>query len=297
MAPDYTSTGVYPQLGMSFEGRLSLAIIRSVELAHFPDYERGVLKSPVDESILTLLRKIRQEIRCIHIAHVGDLDCCMGSDIGSNEVFMLATYPMDWMAHYFVKNYTEADPIMQGMTLFPKYGLDGAVCNLTQDALLDDAGRDFLNDAESRGLGDLHIAVCSVNPFGFRGITVFTFDTDKDIENVILDHSQLVCASSRIHNAIFSRRDEGAFSQILTKREAECLFWAAQGKTDGEISQILKVKRWTVISYIQNAKRKLGCYNRTSAVVSAVVLGLIRIPEGVYIKPLLFGERFASRLT
>jgi DNA-binding CsgD family transcriptional regulator len=51
----------------------------------------------------------------------------------------------------------------------------------------------------------------------------------------------------------------------------DCLRWAANGKTDGEIAEILSIARWTVVTYLQNAKIKLNCSNRTSAVATAAV--------------------------
>lgn len=64
----------------------------------------------------------------------------------------------------------------------------------------------------------------------------------------------------------------------MTQREIDCLRWAANGKTDGEIAEILNIARWTVVSYFQTAKIKLNCSNRTSAVATALSLGIIDMP-------------------
>ena len=47
----------------------------------------------------------------------------------------------------------------------------------------------------------------------------------------------------------------------LTKREVECLRWAAIGKTDKEISMILSRSHATVRFHIQNAGEKLDAVN------------------------------------
>ena len=65
----------------------------------------------------------------------------------------------------------------------------------------------------------------------------------------------------------------------LTPREVDCLRWAPRGKTDGEIADILSIARWTVVTYLQYAKIKLGCSNRTSAVAVAMSLGTIPLPD------------------
>ncbi len=51
----------------------------------------------------------------------------------------------------------------------------------------------------------------------------------------------------------------------ITRREAEVLFWVAQGKTDWEISQILSISDRTVNKHLEQIYRKLGVSNRTAA--------------------------------
>lgn len=61
----------------------------------------------------------------------------------------------------------------------------------------------------------------------------------------------------------------------LTKREVECLRWAAVGKTDKEISMILSRSHATVRFHIQNAGAKLDAVNRSQTVFKAAQLGYI----------------------
>jgi LuxR family transcriptional regulator, quorum-sensing system regulator SolR len=61
----------------------------------------------------------------------------------------------------------------------------------------------------------------------------------------------------------------------LTGREAEVLKWTADGKTSGEISDILCVSENTVNFHVKNAVSKFGCTNKTAAVVRAAMLGLL----------------------
>ncbi len=63
----------------------------------------------------------------------------------------------------------------------------------------------------------------------------------------------------------------------LTRRERECLGWAAQGKSDWAISQILGLATRTVHMHIENAKKKLGVNSRAKAVVEAWRRGLLTI--------------------
>lgn len=61
---------------------------------------------------------------------------------------------------------------------------------------------------------------------------------------------------------------------VLNPREIEVLQWTAEGKTSGEIAQITGLSEHTVNHYATIATRKLGCSNRTQAVVYAMRLGL-----------------------
>lgn len=61
----------------------------------------------------------------------------------------------------------------------------------------------------------------------------------------------------------------------LSKREVECLRWAAIGKTDFEISTIIERSRATVRFHIHNASLKLDAVNRSQTVFKAAQLGYI----------------------
>lgn len=55
----------------------------------------------------------------------------------------------------------------------------------------------------------------------------------------------------------------------LTKREAQCLGWAARGKSDWEIAQILGIGDKTVNMHVDGARRKLGVQSRAQAAITA----------------------------
>lgn len=67
----------------------------------------------------------------------------------------------------------------------------------------------------------------------------------------------------------------GRAAARLTRREIQCLKWAAAGKTDGEISQIVGISLPTVRFHITNASRRLGVTGRSRAVHHAAMLGYI----------------------
>lgn len=61
----------------------------------------------------------------------------------------------------------------------------------------------------------------------------------------------------------------------LSKREVECLRWAAIGKTDGEISMILSRSHATVRYHVHRAGEKLNAVNRSQTVFKAGQLGYL----------------------
>ena len=65
----------------------------------------------------------------------------------------------------------------------------------------------------------------------------------------------------------------------LSKREVECLRWAAIGKTDMEISMIMSRSRATVRFHIHNAATKLNAVNRSQTVFKAAQLGYISLQK------------------
>ena len=68
-----------------------------------------------------------------------------------------------------------------------------------------------------------------------------------------------------------------AGNSSLTPREHEVLAWVAQGKSAGEIAEILHIAKRTVDEHVQTAVRKLGALNRTHAVAIALRDGIIEI--------------------
>ena len=66
-------------------------------------------------------------------------------------------------------------------------------------------------------------------------------------------------------------------TKILSKRESECLFWFAHGKSIQDIATILNISPETVPIYFKRLTTKLNASNRTHALAKAVKLGLIEI--------------------
>lgn len=78
------------------------------------------------------------------------------------------------------------------------------------------------------------------------------------------------------------QNDAAAPSPVrLTRREIQCLKWAAAGKTDQEIAQIIHVSHPTVRFHLQNAAAKLNATGRAQTLHRASALGYVGPPPEI----------------
>jgi DNA-binding CsgD family transcriptional regulator len=68
-----------------------------------------------------------------------------------------------------------------------------------------------------------------------------------------------------------------AGAPTVSTREADCLQWAAAGKTSEECALILSLSPHTVNQHLASAAAKLGAVNRVQAVAKAVRAGLVNL--------------------
>lgn len=253
----------------------------TLDLIHFPNFKKTFFGSSFQSDTLSLLLRIRDEIDCRHILHAyrGRMGDC--TKLNSADLTVVMTMPTAWAARYSAKNYFTIDPIFQEDAPYFRSDTNGVVRNLQEDANACPAVAELLQDAGKHGLGNVLIGVSARNAKGVAGCTLFCFQSDEaDIEQFVAKlRPRLLSLSGIIHNTLCGCKDTGSAATLLTPREVDCLRWAANGKTDGEIAEILSIARWTVVTYLQNAKIKLNCSNRTSAVATALSLGIIDMPE------------------
>lgn len=63
----------------------------------------------------------------------------------------------------------------------------------------------------------------------------------------------------------------------ISARETDCLHWAARGKTNWEIGELLKISENTVRFHLKNAFKKLDSNSRSRAVNRAIREGIIEL--------------------
>ncbi|MBH0114515.1 helix-turn-helix transcriptional regulator [Novosphingobium sp. YJ-S2-02] len=136
---------------------------------------------------------------------------------------------------------------------------------------------------EQRAMTRAAIAVPVHLPFGQIGAVSFNpLDKEKtDLSAEFLELSDALGLYARTFIATYVQV-MGSTQALppesrLSKREVECLRWAAIGKTDLEISMIMSRSRATVRFHIHNAATKLNAVNRSQTVFKAAQLGYISL--------------------
>jgi DNA-binding CsgD family transcriptional regulator len=114
-------------------------------------------------------------------------------------------------------------------------------------------------------------------PGGVIGAVVWaTSDPAVDVGAVFAERAEELHALALRFVASYAEARGAAASPVrLTRREIQCLKWAAAGKTDAEVGEIVAISLPTVRFHITNAARKLGVVTRSQAVHRAATLGYI----------------------
>lgn len=140
-----------------------------------------------------------------------------------------------------------------------------------------------VSEFERRTLVRAAIVVPVHLPFGAIGAASFSpRDPDKtDLSREFLAHADILGQYTRVfvasYQRVMAKRARVPAGHLLSKREVECLRWAAVGKTDDEIGMIISRTRATVRFHIHNAAQKLDSVNRSQTVYKATRLGYIAL--------------------
>ena len=198
----------------------------------------------------------------------------LGLDAGHG---IAKNYPEDWMLYYEANHYEKKDPV-------PRYAF-GANRPFTWDWLvqtrkLNPVQKKVMAEAREARLLD-GIAI----PIHGRSGELAGMGVASSAGGVCPDRNLL----SRIHSLslqfhlvyieLLKKERPGAGSVKenihLTDREKEILLWAAEGKSDSMIADIIGVSHSTIRFHMNNIFRKLNANERTLATVKAIRQGLI----------------------
>lgn len=190
---------------------------------------------------------------------------------------VMHSYPEDWLAYYDQQNFAAIDPVPQRAFISNEsFYWD----HLPDIHSLSKAQRNLLSMGGEAGLRDgvgipIHGARGEVAGFGLassKGLADGERARRLQDQNLL---SILHGYAAQFHLA-YTRHARKENRPSLSAREHDVLCWVAEGKTDGEIAEILAISAATVRFHLRNIYQKLQANDRTLAVVRAVYLGLIQ---------------------
>jgi len=138
-----------------------------------------------------------------------------------------------------------------------------------------------LSDFLERAMTDAAIVVPIHMPYGQIGAVSFQPEAShgSDLSQVFQQYGELLGLLARKficgYTKIADKQSWIPPDVRMSKREIECLRWAAVGKTDSEIAMIRGRSCATIRFHIHNAAQKLNAVNRSQAVFKAAQLGYL----------------------
>lgn len=181
-----------------------------------------------------------------------------------------ATWPQGWASVWQQKNFAAVDPVVYQLLA----------------SRIPFRWSDVRRRASADGAEVMDVAACDFDlrdgvgiPIVRHGHTIGITIAGENCDLSQRDRSSLHLAAIYFQAQLERLRGEAPapFKEKcgLTQRERDCLAWAAAGKSDWAIGQILSISEQTVHSHFKNVFRKLNAMNRTHAVALGIMQAVI----------------------
>lgn len=221
-----------------------------------------------EQDLEETLRSIAAEIGIAHIAYMR-----FSPEKSSDTSLLTAnvTYPVAWQNRYFEKQYVLIDPVIIR-------GAD-AVAPFDWAELASDDPRTqaFFEEAFNFGVGVNGVSIPVRSRRGSFSVVSFSSHLNHEewSEYRRQNMAKLQIMAVLIDSAASINLKPTLPPVKLSKREEQCLIWAARGKTYQDIAEILNLSFGSVKSYLDTARHKLNSINLTHAVAVALATGVI----------------------
>lgn len=179
-------------------------------------------------------------------------------------------YPKAWHERYRERGYVQVDPTVQ-------HGLRSLLPLVWTDEVFSGA-RDFWEDARGQGLRYGWAQPCR-DPSGVAGMLTVARShealTDAELRAKV---PRLVWLTQVAHvsmSALVLRTVMPESELRFSDREIGVMRWTAEGKTSGEIAEILGISERTVNFHVQNVTLRLNAANKTAAAIRMALMGLL----------------------
>jgi LuxR family transcriptional regulator, quorum-sensing system regulator BjaR1 len=188
------------------------------------------------------------------------------------DTTLCLSWPDEWRQRYFEKNYLPNDPAQLHLarSIDPYTWSDTLACpdySKSQKRIVHEAGEFKMKEGLLVPILGLGTGIAMISIAG----------SNRDLS--LRDRAELHLAAIYTHAQIriLSKRRTRPLP-ALSLRERECLQWAAVGKSDWEIGEILSISEKTANAHIEHVKQKYRVSTRMLAVVYAVQRGIIHMP-------------------
>lgn len=185
----------------------------------------------------------------------------------------LDNYPPEWVRYFDDHKLGPSDPVHRGSHVTSVGFTWSQLPKLIQ---LTPRDRAIFERAGRNGIGEGFTVPAHV-PGESNGSCSFATEAGTPVPEDMLPLAQLVGAFSfEAARRLWRMREPDRRSDLrLTDRQRDCVIWAARGKTDWEIAQILGVSHETVIMHLKQARERYGVAKRTPLAIHALFDGSI----------------------
>jgi LuxR family transcriptional regulator len=190
--------------------------------------------------------------------------------VSNPRILVYDNFPHQWHQQYRAQGYVSIDPTV-------RHGLRSLMPLVWTDEVFAET-RDFWEDARGQGLRYGWAQPCR-DPSGVAGmLTVARSNEPLSDSELKLKVPRLLWMTQVAHLAMSKLVVHRILPETqlrFSRREIAVMRWTAEGKTSGEIADILRITERTVNFHIGNVTTKLNVANKTAAAIRMAVMGLL----------------------
>ena len=203
--------------------------------------------------------------------------CVIWPMSGPRKPLYISSFREDYSKHYIEQDFKNIDPVWQQVSkqTTPFSWTEILSKQLSEDTskrkIVFNASRDF--DMRSGGTIPLY------GPGRFKGGVTIACSDEQTVFDMqftkYIGYLQIIASylHERMMAMIIEFDNNPSHEPSLTQREKEILLWAAQGKTNWEIGEILGISENTVRNHFVHICSKSAVTNKTQAVAHAIMNG------------------------
>ena len=215
------------------------------------------------------------QVAYVNFQHSADLLEAASKDNadGGGSARRTVNYGEDWIEFYAREGYFE-DDVLFDLALTNQRPIEWDQVQNTID--LTKRQQEIFNAGADAG-HRFGVTIPFHGPLG--RVATLSISTSGSQSEIPKDPMQVFALSAQFHamfDALAGPKEIVPPPPRLSAREYECLSWAAQGKSNRDIAQIIGISDPTVQFHMGNVMKKLKVSSRVSAVFEASRMGLLR---------------------